>query len=177
VAHALVKRLRQVGGSLALAESCTGGLASDRITRIAGVSDVFLGGVVSYSNSAKVAMLGVPPELIERHGAVSAEVAESMARGARERFGATIAVSVTGIAGPSGGTQTKPVGLVYLGLAWEGGSATKRLELGPEQPRDIIRSRAAKQALNYARLHLLANPEVAGGVDLVGADDFSPVGG
>ena len=157
VAHALVKGLRAANATIALAESCTGGLVAEWITRIAGVSDIFLGGVVSYSNAAKATMLGVPPSLIESRGAVSAEVAESMAQGVRERFGATLAVSITGIAGPSGGSQAKPVGLVFLGLAWEGGSATKKLELGPEQPRDIIRSRAAKQAMNFARLHLLAS--------------------
>lgn len=155
VAEGLVAALRARGATIALAESCTGGLAADRLTRIAGVSDVFLGGVVSYANAAKVNLLGVPASLIEAHGAVSAEVAEAMARGARERFGADVAVAITGIAGPSGGTPEKPVGLVYLGLDSADGTQTKRLEIGPEQPRWVIRSRASKQALNFARLHLL----------------------
>lgn len=155
VHHALVKALRIADATIALAESCTGGMVAERLTRVPGASDVFLGGVVSYANSAKVALLGISPDLIEMHGAVSPEVAEAMAIGARDRFGSTIAVSVTGIAGPTGGTELKPVGLVYLGLAWRDGSSTKRLELGPEQPRDIIRSRAAKQAMNFARLHLI----------------------
>ena len=92
--------------------------------------------------------------MLERFGAVSAEVAEAMARGVRERLGATLGASITGIAGPGGGSEAKPVGLVYLGLAWEGGTSSKRIEVGPEQPREIIRSRAAKHVLNLARHHL-----------------------
>ncbi len=154
VADDLVRRLRASGLTLALAESCTGGLIAAQITRIAGVSDIFLGGVVSYANSAKSDLLGVPPGLIAGHGAVSSEVAEAMARGALDRFGADVAIAVTGIAGPGGGTPQKPVGLVFLGLATSAGHFSKRLELGPEQPRDIIRSRAAKQAMHFARMHL-----------------------
>ena len=154
VAEGLVSRLRASGKTLSVAESCTGGLMAERITRIPGVSDVFLGGVVSYANAAKVAMLGVPQSLLDRHGAVSAEVAEAMARGVRDRMGADVGVAITGIAGPSGGTADKPVGLVYLGLAMEGLAETRRLELGPEQPRSILRSRAAKYAMNFARIHL-----------------------
>lgn len=155
VAHDLVRRLRDSRFTLALAESCTGGLIAEQITRIAGVSDVFLGGVVSYANAAKIDLLEVPPGLIVKHGAVSPEVAEAMAQGALRRFGADLAISVTGIAGPGGGTPEKPVGLIFLGLATSVGQWSKRLELGPEQPRDIIRSRAAKQAMNLARMHLV----------------------
>lgn len=152
----LIRRLRAAKLTLALAESCTGGLIGEQITRIAGVSDIFLGGVVSYANAAKTDLLGVAPGLIARCGAVSAEVAEAMARGALSRFGADLAIAVTGIAGPGGGTPEKPVGLIFLGLATSEGQWSKRLELGPEQPRDIIRSRAAKQAMNFARAHLAA---------------------
>jgi nicotinamide-nucleotide amidase len=153
--EALFDELRRGNATLATAESCTGGLVSELITSIPGVSKYFLGGVVSYSNQAKVALLGVPPSLIERHGAVSSEVAEAMAMGVRERFGADFAVSTTGIAGPGGGTAEKPVGLVYLGLATPEGVASRRLEIGPEQPRWIIQRRSAKQALNWVRLALL----------------------
>jgi nicotinamide-nucleotide amidase len=155
VPQALAEALRNAGRTLALAESCTGGLAAARLTAVPGVSAVFRGGVVTYSNEAKSALLGVPAGLIATHGAVSAEVAQAMAVGARERLGADLAVSVTGIAGPDGGTAEKPVGLVYLGLATAGAVASRRLELGPEQPRLVIQSRAAKHALNWARLTLI----------------------
>lgn len=104
------------GGSLtiATAESCTGGLVSHRITSIAGSSAYFVGGVVAYSNELKQALLGVPASMLQDHGAVSRECALAMARGARQRTGASIAVSTTGIAGPSGATPTKPVGLVFI---------------------------------------------------------------
>ena len=140
---------------LATAESCTGGLVSEMLTTLPGVSDFFLGGVVSYSNGAKVKFLGVDRGLIESHGAVSPEVAAAMAKGARDRFEADIAVSITGIAGPSGGTPEKPVGLVYLGLATDRGVQTRRLDIGSDQPRNIIQRRSAKHALNWVRLTLL----------------------
>jgi nicotinamide-nucleotide amidase len=155
VAESLVERLLRSGLTLAVAESCTGGLIAHLITAIAGVSPCFPGGVVSYSNSAKAALLGVPVELLEAHGAVSPEVAQAMAVGVRERFGASIGLSTTGVAGPTGGTPSKPVGLVYLGLATADGVRSKRLDIGPEQPRDVIQMRSAKHALNWARLALL----------------------
>ncbi|MDB5351569.1 MAG: competence/damage-inducible protein CinA-like protein [Planctomycetota bacterium] len=154
VAHGLVSRLRSLGLTLAVAESCTGGLVAERLTRIPGVSDVFQGGVVSYANTVKIASLGVPADLLERFGAVSPQVAEAMARGVQERLRADLGISITGIAGPGGGSPEKPVGLVYIGLATRGGVQSRKLELGPEQPREIIRSRAAKHAMNFARLHL-----------------------
>lgn len=154
VPDAVVESLVKNGKTLAVAESCTGGLIAHQLTAIAGVSAVFPGGVVSYSNEAKHELLGVPIELLERHGAVSAEVAEAMARGARSRFHADIALSTTGIAGPAGGSADKPVGLVYLGLAVGDAVESRRLELGPEQPRDVIQSRAAKHALNWVRISL-----------------------
>ncbi|HEX8204403.1 MAG TPA: nicotinamide-nucleotide amidohydrolase family protein, partial [Isosphaeraceae bacterium] len=157
VAEALVRGLAGAVASLATAESCTGGLVAHRITAIAGVSPYFPGGVVSYSNEAKTALLGVPAELIATHGAVSAEVAQAMAAGVRRRLGAAIGLGITGVAGPTGGSPEKPVGLVYLGLATADGTQSRRLELGPEQPRDVIQSRAAKHAMNWVRLHLLQN--------------------
>ena len=104
------------------AESCTGGLIGHALTAIAGSSAYYLGGVVSYSDDSKVRLLGVPPEAIERHGAVSAQVAVAMAEGARERLGCSYAVAVTGVAGPGGGTVAKPVGLTYVAAA----GATRR---------------------------------------------------
>jgi nicotinamide-nucleotide amidase len=155
VVEAAVSQLTQTGTTLATAESCTGGLIARQLTAIAGISSFFPGGVVSYSNESKINLLGVPAPLIEVHGAVSAEVAEAMAAGVRQQFRADLGLSVTGIAGPTGGTPQKPVGLVYLGLADADGVQTRRLEMGPEQPRDIIQGRAAKSALNWVRLHLL----------------------
>jgi PncC family amidohydrolase len=112
--------LSQRGWTLAVAESCTGGLIAHRITNVSGSSDYFEGGVVTYSNEAKEEILGVPQETLAEQGAVSEETALAMAQGARRLFGTDIAVSVTGIAGPTGGTPEKPVGLVYIGLAAEG---------------------------------------------------------
>src|SRR5512137_1579591 len=105
------------GLSLATAESCTGGRLGDKITDVPGSSDYFMGGVVSYSNHAKVDLLGVDPKLIDSKGAVSEEVAIEMADGARERFHTDIGVGITGIAGPSGGSAMKPVGLVYIAVS------------------------------------------------------------
>jgi nicotinamide-nucleotide amidase len=155
LAEALVAHLARTRTTLATAESCTGGLIAQMITALPGVSPYYLGGAVSYSNHAKVELLGVAPDLIEAHGAVSPEVAEAMAVGARNRLGADLGLSVTGIAGPTGGTPEKPVGLVYLGLATADGTQTRRLDIGPEQPRDVIQRRSAKHALNFARLALL----------------------
>ncbi len=109
--------LRGRGLTLALAESCTGGLVSSLITDVAGSSDYFLGCVVCYANSAKAGLLGVNPQTLLAHGAVSAETAAEMARGARQAFGADLALAVTGIAGPGGGSADKPVGLVYIHLS------------------------------------------------------------
>jgi nicotinamide-nucleotide amidase len=159
VPEAVAARLMSTGLTLAAAESCTGGLIAHLITAIAGVSPFFFGSVVSYSNQAKIDLLGVPRELIDRHGAVSPEVARAMAKGARDRFHADLAISATGVAGPSGGSVEKPVGRVYLGLATPSGVETRQLDLGPEQPRDIIQRRAAKIALNWVRLALLAWPD------------------
>lgn len=106
--------------TLAIAESCTGGLLAHRVTNIPGSSDYFLGGMVAYSNAAKIKFLGVEEETLAAHGAVSPEVAAAMARGVRRAFAADIGVGITGIAGPGGGTPAKPVGLVYIGLDIQG---------------------------------------------------------
>ena len=109
--------LRERGETLATAESCTGGLIAEKLTAIAGSSEYFLGGVVAYANEAKQALLGVPKALLEEHGAVSEPVARAMAEGARTRFDADIGIATTGISGPGGGTDEKPVGLVYVALS------------------------------------------------------------
>ena len=121
LAEAVLARHRRAGTKLATAESCTGGAIAAALTDIAGSSDVFERGFVVYSNEAKTELLGVPAALIARHGAVSHEVAAAMAAGALAHSRADLAVSVTGIAGPGGGTPTKPVGLVYIGCAGRGG--------------------------------------------------------
>jgi nicotinamide-nucleotide amidase len=142
------------GLSLATAESCTGGMVAERLTSVPGSSQVFLGAVVAYANEVKAASLDVSPELLERHGAVSAEVAAAMAAGARSRLGADVAVSVTGIAGPDGGSAEKPVGLVYLHGESPAGSLSADFIFPGD--RDSIRRRAAVTALHLVR-RLLAN--------------------
>jgi nicotinamide-nucleotide amidase len=140
---------RARGLTLATAESCTGGLVAARLTSVPGSSDVLVGGVVAYADEVKTGQLGVSAELLERHGAVSAEVAEAMAAGARARLGADVAVSVTGIAGPGGGTEEKPVGLVYLHAQGPGGGLARELNLPGN--RDAIRGRATAAALHLVR--------------------------
>jgi nicotinamide-nucleotide amidase len=163
VADALVAELARTGTTVATAESCTGGLVAHLVTAIPGVSAYYRGGVVSYANEAKTELLGVPRELLDAHGAVSAEVAAAMAEGVRARLGADLGLSATGVAGPSGGSDDKPVGLVYLGLATERQTRTRRLDIGSEQPRDIIQSRASKAVLNWARLELRERQEARSG--------------
>jgi nicotinamide-nucleotide amidase len=155
VPEAVAAQLARANATLATAESCTGGVVAQMITAIPGVSRSYLGGVVSYANQAKIELLGVPTALIEKHGAVSAEVASAMAEGVRTRLGADLGLATTGVAGPSGGTLEKPVGLVYLGLATSKGTQTRRLDIGSDQPRDIIQRRSSKAALNWVRLTLL----------------------
>jgi nicotinamide-nucleotide amidase len=140
---------RAKGLRLAVAESETGGLVAARLTSVPGASDVFVGGIVAYANEVKQAALGVPAELLAAHGAVSAEVAEAMANGARERLGADVAVAVTGVAGPGGGTEEKPVGLVYLHAEGPGGGAARELTFPGD--RDSIRARSAVMALHLVR--------------------------
>jgi nicotinamide-nucleotide amidase len=127
LAETVLARCRAKGWTLATAESCTGGLVAAALTDIAGASDVVERGFVTYSNRAKSELLGVPTELIVKHGAVSAETAAAMAAGALAKAPVDLAVAVTGIAGPSGGSPDKPVGLVYFGVARRGGkSSTER---------------------------------------------------
>jgi nicotinamide-nucleotide amidase len=152
---AVARLLMEKHRTVATAESCTGGLIANRLTDIPGSSTYFLQGFVTYSNQAKSDRLGVPAELIERDGAVSEAVAHAMAEGCRKVTNADLAVSVTGIAGPSGGTTEKPVGLVYIGLADDHGGTVKRFLFGEQLPRREIRDRAAKTALNLLRIHLL----------------------
>ena len=140
---------RERGLTLATAESCTGGLVAARLTSVPGSSDVFLGGVVSYANEVKSSALGVPAEVLESFGAVSAETAAAMASGARERLGADLAVSVTGIAGPGGGSAEKPVGLVYLHASGVG--ADRAADFVAPGDRETVRTRAAVAALHLVR--------------------------
>src|SRR5207248_2162849 len=116
LAAVVLDRCREAGLTIALGESCTGGLLGARLTAIPGSSDVVLGGVIAYANDAKVRHLGVDPAALAEHGAVSEPVVRQMARGARERFGASIGIGVTGVAGPGGGTPEKPVGTVWLAV-------------------------------------------------------------
>jgi len=146
VAHELYALLNGTGATVAVAESCTGGSVTDAVTDVAGCSDYFVFGTVVYANQAKIEVLGVEEETLERHGAVSAEVAEQMARGARDVGHATYAVSTTGIAGPTGATLDKPVGLVYVGLAGPRGSSASRYEFAGN--RRSIKEQAARAALD-----------------------------
>lgn len=141
--------LKLRGYTLATAESCTGGLLAGRITDVPGSSEYFLEGVVSYSNEAKIDLLGVPKELIEKRGAVSEEVANAMAAGIRKRAGSTFGIGVTGIAGPGGGSAEKPIGLVYIALA-DDTQATARKFIFPGD-RQFIRTLSVNAALDIIR--------------------------
>ena len=126
LASRVIEIFREKGLSRALAESCTGGMIAETITNVAGASDIFYGSAVTYVNSAKEHILGVAHETLEKHGAVSSECAEEMACGARSVYGADVAMSVTGIAGPGGGSEAKPVGTVWFGLAAKDDAETFR---------------------------------------------------
>lgn len=144
------------GATLALAESCTGGLVAELLTDVPGSSRVFLGGVVAYSNAAKSALLRVDAAILAAHGAVSEPIARAMAEGARARFGSTLAAAVTGIAGPDGGTAEKPVGLVHFAVAGEHGTSAKALTFTGS--RSDVRKRAAFAALALVRRALAGEP-------------------
>lgn len=152
----VIRLLGESHRTLATAESVTGGLVAQRLTQVPGASQVFWGGVVAYDARIKVALLGVPRELIDAHGVISAEVVRAMAIGCRARLGTDLAVSTVGLAGPGGGTAEKPVGLAYVGLAWDGGAST--VSFSWSGTRHEIQSRTAKLALNCVRLHLLNRP-------------------
>ena len=157
--EALVHLLAQRRETVAVAESCTGGLLGAALTEISGSSEVFAGGVIAYANATKRDALGVDAALLERCGAVSPEVAAAMAHGALDRIGGSMAAAVTGIAGPGGGTEDKPVGTVFVALAHRGAEhppPVMRLQLGGS--RAAIRDRTVKCALQMLRLYALAEP-------------------
>jgi nicotinamide-nucleotide amidase len=153
--NAVVHLLGERRQTLATAESVTAGLVAHRLGLVAGASQWFRGGIVAYDNRVKVEMLAVPQVLIDEHGVISDPVAQAMAVGCRTRFRTDLAVSTVGLAGPGGGTSEKPVGLVYVGLAWHGGSSSVSFSwIGT---RYEVQSRTAKLALNRVRLHLMTN--------------------
>jgi nicotinamide-nucleotide amidase len=154
IAEMVLELCRAKGLTLAAAESSTGGLVSARLTAVSGASDVFQGGVISYANDVKESALGVPHDVLARHGAVSAETAKAMAEGVRERLGADIGVSVTGIAGPGGGSDEKPVGLVFVHAVGPDGEEARRSDFPGD--REMIRGRATAAALHLVR-RLLEN--------------------
>jgi len=150
------KLLLAKGQTIALAESCTGGLVASRLTDVPGSSAYVMLGVVAYSNAAKESLLGVPHDLIVAHGAVSEQVARAMAEGARRLAGVDLALALTGIAGPTGGTSEKPVGLVWIALAHAEGTEVRRFQFGDE--RILNKQRSAQTALDMVRRHLLRQP-------------------
>ena len=149
IAEIVLDLCRADGLTLATAESCTGGMVAARLTGVSGASDVFLGSVVAYADAVKASELGVAQEVLGLHGAVSAETAAAMAQGVRARLGADIGVAVTGIAGPDGGSEDKPVGLVFVHAAGPDGEEARRTELPGD--REMIRGRATAAALHLVR--------------------------
>jgi PncC family amidohydrolase len=162
--HDLAARLGDLasaqGMTIGTAESCTGGLVGHLITAVAGSSAYYLGGVVSYADSTKVGLIGVPAETIERHGAVSAQVAVAMAEGVRERIGCDIAVAVTGVAGPDGGTAAKPVGLTYVATAQAGGQQVQRHQWAGDRAANKRHSAAAALQMLVDELAAAGAPEM-----------------
>ncbi len=148
----IVRLLAKKKKTLALAESCTGGLIANLITNVPGASKVFPGGVVAYSNDVKQKLIGVRAKTLEKHGAVSEAVAREMAEGARKKFGSDFAIAVTGIAGPSGGTKTKPVGTVFIAVAGPFGITIER-KFNPFG-RQKFKLATARQALNLLRIKI-----------------------
>jgi nicotinamide-nucleotide amidase len=152
--------LRKRGRTVALAESATGGLAADRLTAVSGASEYFLGSLVAYANRAKTELLGVGPQAVATHGAVSKAVAQEMAEGARERFGADIGLSTTGVAGPTGGTEQTPVGTVCVGCATEEG--TRAVQLRFTQDRRLNKELFSTALLETLRREVLGIDDAAG---------------
>ena len=157
-AEELLEACRQNGLKLATAESCTGGLVAGAITSIAGASEVFQAGFVTYSNETKTRLIGVPADLISAHGAVSEEVARAMCEKTLAVTGADIALAVTGIAGPSGGSAEKPVGLVHIAAARRGYPALYRKLLLGNPGRDQIRLRSVAEILRLGHVQAMALP-------------------
>ena len=156
----VVGELLQRGETVATAESCTGGLLAATLTKVSGASEVFGFGWSTYSNQAKMAQLGVDPTLLERHGAVSQEVAYAMAEGARKASGSTWAISATGIAGPSGGTEGKPVGTVFLGLAGPKGSFSVHRRQFSRAGREGVQLQTVRDCLELLRRELKGLPRL-----------------
>jgi nicotinamide-nucleotide amidase len=152
LASLVVEQLRSLEKTVALAESCTGGLLANSFTNVPGASKVFAGSAVCYANDAKVNLLGIPECLIAQHGAVSAECAAAMATAAIEKFGSDYAISVTGFAGPGGGTDADPVGTVYIGYASPAGVWSRRVVLPGD--RRQVKLRAVNTALDFMRRQL-----------------------
>ena len=153
-ASTVIEAAMERGLTIAVAESCTGGLIGGALTAVPGSSSAFLGGVISYVNSAKTALLDVPKAMIAGHGAVSEEVAARMALGARDALGADVAVAVTGIAGPGGGTADKPVGLVWVGVATQDDATAHRHNFNGD--RDAVRAATVEAALGHLHRALQA---------------------
>jgi nicotinamide-nucleotide amidase len=157
LAAVVLEQLRRRGETLAVAESCTGGGIGAALAAVPGASDVFLGGVIAYANAVKQGLLGVSALDLERQGAVSDPVALAMATGARRLTGATWAVAVTGIAGPGGGSEQKPVGLVHIAVADASGAWSEGVRFGASRGRHWIQTLTTGEALNRLRLRLLAS--------------------
>ena len=155
LATVVLEHLRRRGQTLSVAESCTGGGLGAELTAVPGSSDVLLGGVIAYSNAIKNKVLGVPEALLEQVGAVSDPVAEAMAEGVRRLTGSDWSLAITGIAGPGGGTESKPVGLVHLAVAGPDGCESHPIRLGSSRGRDWIRMVSSGEALNRLRLQLM----------------------
>ena len=156
LASVVGKLLTSQGQTLSVAESCTGGGLGAMLTETPGSSSYFMGGIISYANQVKVNLLGVNPDDLEREGAVSEIVAAQMAAGVKAKLGTDWGVSITGVAGPGGGTDTKPVGLVYIGIAApDGTSEGIRYQLGSQQERGLIRQMSAAQSLDFLRRRMI----------------------
>ena len=154
LAEVVLQQLRQRGQTVAVAESCTGGGLGAALAAVPGASDVFLGGVIAYANGVKQGLLGVPAELLQAHGAVSDPVAQAMAEGARRVTGADWGLAITGVAGPGGGSDEKPVGLVHLAIACPDGCSSEGVRFGTSRGRTWIQTLSAGEALNRLRLQL-----------------------